>query len=104
MSSFADISVTIRESRPGDAARVRRLAALDSAPVPHGPLLLAEVDGRLLAALATIDRRVIADPFAETATLVAMLRAARPSAADHRSEPRRRRRRAGLGVPIGAGR
>jgi hypothetical protein len=103
MSSFADISVTIRESRPGDAAGVRRLAALDSAPVPRGPLLLAEVDGRLLAALSVSDRRVIADPFAETANLVAMLRAGRPSPAGHRP-PTRRRRRAGFGVPMGAGR
>ncbi|MEA2266794.1 MAG: hypothetical protein QOE27_2377 [Solirubrobacteraceae bacterium] len=103
MSSFADISVTIRQSGPGDAARVRRLAALDSAPVPHGPVLLAEVDGRLLAALSVIDRRAIADPFTETATLVAMLRAAGPSVADHRPHPRRRPR-AGSGLAMGAGR
>lgn len=51
-----------------------RLASIDSAPVPSGPLLLAEVDGELRAALAVTDGGVIADPFVPTSTLVELLR------------------------------
>lgn len=68
--------VTLRPSLPADSAGIRRLAALDSAPVPHGPMLLAEVDGRLLAAVNVPDGRAIADPFAPTTTLVELLRMA----------------------------
>jgi hypothetical protein len=78
MSTLAARQVTIRPSRPEDSAGIRRLAALDSAPVPRGAMLLAEVDGHLLAALALPDGRAIADPFAETAPLVRMLRAGGP--------------------------
>ena len=75
MSTLAD-TLTIRPSAADDAARIRRLAALDSAPVPRGPLLLAEVDGRLLAAVRVGDGRSIADPFVPTRDVVAVLRAA----------------------------
>ena len=76
MSSIATSSVSIRPSRSEDTATVRRLAALDSAPVPHGSLLLAEVEGRVLAAVSLADGRAIADPFAETQLLVELLRVA----------------------------
>jgi hypothetical protein len=76
MSTLFTSPVTIRPSRAADSAGIRRLAALDSAPVPQGPLLLAEVDGRLLAAVSVPDGRAIADPFARTLTLVDMLRVA----------------------------
>jgi hypothetical protein len=76
MSSLHNRPVSIRPARAGDSAGIRRLAALDSAPVPRGPLLLAEVDGCLLAAMSLPDGRAIADPFARTVTLVDMLRAA----------------------------
>ncbi|MCA1689448.1 MAG: hypothetical protein LC720_03105 [Actinobacteria bacterium] len=79
MNAPADLPLTIRPARAEDAAAVRRLAALDSAPVPHGPLLLAEVDGRLLAAAPAPAGRAIADPFAETAVLVDLLRVATAS-------------------------
>jgi hypothetical protein len=92
MSTFAASHVTIRESRPEDSAGIRRLAALDSAPVPRGAMLLAEVDGRLLAALALPGGRAIADPFAETAPLVRMLRAGSPPP----PVPAPRRLRAGI--------
>ena len=76
MSTFTDTPVTIRPSRGDDAAGIRRLAALDSAPVPHGRLLLAEVDGRLLAAVPIPDGRAIADPFVRTLDVVDVLRTA----------------------------
>ncbi|HXD65473.1 MAG TPA: hypothetical protein VNV17_12695 [Solirubrobacteraceae bacterium] len=78
--------------RPGDAAdqlALRRLAALDSAPVPAQPLLVAELDGELSAALSLHDGTSIADPFRPTAQIVALLRA---HAAAATQAPRTRRR------------
>jgi hypothetical protein len=66
--------VTLRAARPDDAPDVARLAALDSRRVPAGPLLLAEENGVLRAALATTSSAVVADPFAPTDHLVALLR------------------------------
>ena len=68
-------TITIRPADPGDEAAVRRLAALDSATVPASPLLVAEVDGELRAALSVTSGKGIADPFEWTAEIVAMLRA-----------------------------
>jgi hypothetical protein len=51
-----------------------RLAALDSAPIPFGPVLLAEVDGEAKAAIVLRDETVIADPFSRTSELVDLLR------------------------------
>ena len=74
----------IRLATPADDERVRRLAERDSAAVPDGPLLIAEVGGDLRAALALDSGAAIADPFAPTAKLVAALRACAepPSGAD----------------------
>ena len=67
--------LTIRFATESDELAVIRLAALDSAPVPAGLLLLAEERGELRAALSVTDGRAIADPFRRTAHLVEMLRA-----------------------------
>ncbi len=66
-------SLTIRPARADDAPALRRLAALDSSRVPAGDLLVGEVDGELRAALAVVSREVVADPFAPTRELVALL-------------------------------
>lgn len=66
--------VTLRYAFPDDERAVARLAALDSAEVPAAPLLLAEVEGELWAALSLPDGRVIADPFRPTLALLALLR------------------------------
>jgi hypothetical protein len=66
-------SIVIRRAYPDDAACLERLARLDSRRPLDGPVLLAERDGRILAALATATGRHIADPFAPTADLVALL-------------------------------
>ena len=71
----ASLSVTIRHVFPDDRLSLLRLAALDSADVPPLPMLAAEVDGELLAALSLRDRTMIADPFHHTAALVELLRA-----------------------------
>jgi hypothetical protein len=74
MSGHGD-SVTIRHAFPDDALALVRLAALDSAEVPPQPLLVAEMDGELRAALSMRDGTVIADPFHRTAAAVQLLRA-----------------------------
>ncbi|HMJ33400.1 MAG TPA: hypothetical protein VK501_05760 [Baekduia sp.] len=75
-------AVVIRPAYPDDAAALQRLAALDSRRPLSGPILLAARDGRPLAALARRDGRTVADPFAPTADLVALLRLhAAPTAA-----------------------
>jgi hypothetical protein len=65
--------VTLRTGRPDDTSAVTRLAALDSRHVPEEPLLLAEQDGVLRAALSVSTGAVVADPFAPSAHLVALL-------------------------------
>jgi hypothetical protein len=72
-------TISIRMATPDDTFGIVRLAALDSAEVPAGPLLLAERGGDLQAALALRDGTTIADPFAATADLLALMhmRAAR---------------------------
>jgi hypothetical protein len=70
----ASEAVTIRMAAPADAAALRRLAELDSAPpLEPVPALVAEVRGELHAALVIDSGRAIADPFEPTAELVAML-------------------------------
>jgi len=82
------MSVTIKMSTEADLERVRRLAELDSKPAPHGDVLVAEVNGRLVAAMG-VDGRVVADPFERAASVVELLRA--HVDAEPRRTPRRRR-------------
>ena len=51
-----------------------RVAALDSARVPRSPLLVAEVDGEIRAALSLEDGSSVADPFHASLDLVDLLR------------------------------
>ena len=67
--------ITIRPGYADDHLGLVRLAALDSAVVPAEPLLVAEVDGELSAALSLADGTSIANPFRPTADIVALLRA-----------------------------
>jgi hypothetical protein len=73
--SPADMAIVIRQSRPEDERALERLAGLDSAAVPAAPILVAEADGALRAALSLHDGAVIANPFHRTAPLVALLTA-----------------------------
>lgn len=69
------LGFTIRFAYPDDEAALRHLAALDSQPVPCRPLLVAEVDGELWAAVTIGGAPLaIADPFHHTGELVAVLR------------------------------
>ncbi len=71
----AEKSVTLRFGVPADENRLARLAALDSSKPPAEPILIAEVEGQLLAALALSDGSVVADPFRPTADVIDLLRA-----------------------------
>jgi hypothetical protein len=68
-------SVVIRVATPADIDDLRRLAALDSARVLLGTLLVAESDGEIRAAYSVDEGRAIADPFVPTAGHVELLRA-----------------------------
>ena len=65
--------VSIREATLADSAAVDALATLDSSRRPLGRLLVAEVDGEIVAALSIDGMRAIADPFRPTAELVELL-------------------------------
>jgi hypothetical protein len=67
-------NVLIRAARGSDGAALDRLAALDSAPVPAGELLVAESDGAIVAAIDPESGAAIADPFRPTADVIELLR------------------------------
>jgi hypothetical protein len=66
--------VTLRYSSAADRESLRALAQLDSSGPPSGTTLVAEVDGRLRAALPLDGSRAIADPFHRGLDLVELLR------------------------------
>ncbi|MBV9050185.1 MAG: hypothetical protein JOY58_18090 [Solirubrobacterales bacterium] len=67
--------VTLRFAFPDDELALSRLAQLDSSVPPASPVLVAEVNGELRAALSIADGAVVADPLYRTAQLVTLLRA-----------------------------
>jgi hypothetical protein len=69
----SSVSVTIRYARPDDALSLLELADLDSSYPPHGVVLVAEVGGRLWAALSLADGHAIADPFRPSGELSFLL-------------------------------
>ena len=65
----------IRAATDADMPALVRLARLDSSRPPVGTIILAEDDGRIVAASGrSTTRATIADPFRATAPIVAMLR------------------------------
>jgi hypothetical protein len=65
--------ITLKLSTEADSDRIQRLAELDGGHAPRGEVLLAEVDGRLVAAVS-VDGTAVADPFLPTADVVRLLR------------------------------
>lgn len=65
--------VTIRFATAADAPAIERLAALDSAQAPDGEVVLAEVDGEVVALVPLAPGRAVADPFRHTAEIVRLL-------------------------------
>ena len=70
----------------------------------RGPALVGEIDGRPAAAISLADGRVVANPFQQTAQLVALLRMRARALRRHERMPAvRDRLRAGVRVqPTGA--
>jgi hypothetical protein len=66
--------LAIRLATIDDIADVVRLARLDQRPAPSGRVLLGIVDGHVKAAVAVDSGYAVADPFAPTADVVALLR------------------------------
>jgi len=66
--------VTLRLCCEQDARALRVLAERDSAQLPAGRMIAAQVGGELVAAISIETRRVIADPFRPTADAVELLR------------------------------
>jgi hypothetical protein len=83
---------TIRPAAPGDHEALRRLAALDSQSEISGDVLLAEIEGRIAAAISLATGRVIADPFLHTAGFVDALRTTRANHLRRRTAPSLRER------------
>jgi len=101
--------ITIRLSRSADEPALSALAALDSTRLPARPLVVAEQDGELRAAVALDSGRVIADPFHRTTELVDLLelrvaqlrrRAERPTGAPARGGTRLVARTAGARLTL----
>ncbi len=69
-----DSTLTLRRAGTGDATAIARVAALDSRRPPAGMTLIAELDGRIVAAISFDDGAVVADPFERTADIVQALR------------------------------
>jgi hypothetical protein len=82
--------VLIRSAGPSDAHALTQLAALDEAPLPAGPLLVAEVGGALWTAVSIASGDAIADPFRATAAVVDLVRV---RAGQLRASPAAARRR-----------
>jgi hypothetical protein len=84
-------TITVRPARAADADALERLAGRDSAQIPEGPLLVAERDDVILAALSLETDAFVADPFEPTADLVAMLQAHATAVPGRRGWKRRQR-------------
>jgi hypothetical protein len=82
-------TLVVRRGRSSDAAALRVLAELDSARPLTGTTVVAEDDGRLVAAISLHDGRVVADPFVPTADVVAMLRRHTAGGRSAKARPRR---------------
>ena len=66
-------TITIRPSREEDAPAVEQLAELEERGVPRGPLLLADVEGTVEAAVAIETGEALANPFVPSEEVVSLL-------------------------------
>jgi hypothetical protein len=66
METHSSPQIGIRLAVHADRAALTRLAALDSAPVPLGATLVADLDGEIVAAHQLGGTASIADPFLPT--------------------------------------
>jgi hypothetical protein len=73
VTAISAAPVVIRAAHGSDGRALERLAALDSARVPAGDLIVAEAGGALVAAHDPASGATIADPFRHTAEVVELL-------------------------------
>lgn len=66
-------SIVIRPARASDASAIARLALLSARRPPEAPLLVAEVDGEVLAASPVAGGQPVTDPFAVTIDISELL-------------------------------
>jgi hypothetical protein len=86
----SDATLTIRTATPADADELAYLAELDSSHVPTGNVMVAEVGGKIWAALSLDDSHAITDPFHPSAEALLMVA---ERARSHQRRTRRRYRR-----------
>jgi len=70
-----DAPITIRRATAKDTPALRHVASLDSADVPAAPVLLAEAEGEVRAAMSLVSGAIVADPFYPTCLIVQLLQA-----------------------------
>jgi hypothetical protein len=68
-----DAPVLIRRASARDAVAIARLAALDERELPQGERLIAELEGRPVAAVDIRSGATVADPFVPTSGVVELL-------------------------------
>ena len=73
-SPRTDVPVSLRLCTVHDDPALERLAALEGRPLPGGCLVVAEVDGKLVAAQPLDGGLPLGDPFYPTAHLLPLLR------------------------------
>ncbi|HYN53052.1 MAG TPA: hypothetical protein VES62_19185 [Thermoleophilaceae bacterium] len=66
-------TINISFSTDTDRKRVAELAELDGKAGPQGETLLAEIDGRLVAAVGVLDGISVSDPFVLTNQVLELL-------------------------------
>jgi hypothetical protein len=73
--STTDPLVTTRLSVAdgADHEAIRRLASLDASRPPHGPVILAEIDGEAVAALGIGDGHAVANPLRSSPAIAILL-------------------------------
>jgi hypothetical protein len=66
--------LSIRRATPEDDQPLKALAIIDSSLPLSGEVLVAQLDGAVMAAISLMDGRAIADPFRHSADTVEILR------------------------------
>jgi hypothetical protein len=81
--------IALRLAGHDEASQLAELASLDSQRPLNGDVLVALVDGQLVAAISLVDGRVVANPLRRTVEVRALLQT---RAAQLAPKPRKRRR------------
>src|SRR4051812_1630227 len=69
----ADVDAVVRLAGEADRPALERLSQLEGGRLSAGPVLVAERDGEMMAAVSVAGGEPIADPFRPTAEMVELL-------------------------------